>query len=192
MERHRELGSQEHSRSGASGARMWRVLHGRRCPASIAGIGCVLILVATMPGSAADTPPSETGASERDGHDRMVKLLAQVRDESRGDNAYVGESQVARLRADLDRLSGASAAERWSLLMQLGKHELRLGLEDQALAHYEKALEFVENAGQAVPTDKRIETLFAIGVAHVRIGETKNCAQRHTSDRCNRPNRIWS
>ena len=129
----------------------------------------------------------EQGASiERDraGHRRMVELLEQIRAESQETNAYLGDGPIERLSAELETLPQEATARRWSTLMQLGEHELRIGREEQALARYAQALALIDGAGQQGPPDKRLETLFALGVAHTRVGETRNCAQRHTSDSC--------
>ena len=66
----------------------------------------------------------------------------------------------------------------------LGQHELRLGRADRAIEHYLLAYDLLDTLPQEMPDAERLETVFDLGVAYMRHGETRNCAQRHTADSC--------
>ena len=118
-----------------------------------------------------------------DGHERMVELLRQLADEARDTNPYVGDGQARRLRRELAELpANAPGSDRWRLTMRLADAELRLGNEAEAIRLYRQARELVPR-GMA---DKSWlnRTLYRLGVAWLRLGETQNCALHPAAESC--------
>ncbi len=115
----------------------------------------------------------------------MVETLQQVAVESRENNIYVGIGQVDALKQDIASLDPAAPlSRRWQLPMMLGVHELRVGRTEDAISSFERARELLEGIADPSVRPWRLESLYRLGVAHLRLGETQNCALRHTADSC--------
>ena len=142
-------------------------------------IWLLLACATSVPSSA------ESSLENQSGHQRILELLQRVKEQGRIDNPYVGQGQLQGLQAELDRLpAGESSSRRWALHMQLGRHLLQLGREAEGLNHYEKAFQQIQAGGDRVPSHLLLENLFRLGVAHMRVGETQNCVQRHNTESC--------
>ena len=129
--------------------------------------------------------PTSTTVRPADGHQRMVILLKRISDEAATDNRYLGDGKSSFLRVRLAALSAGQPDQRlWRLHKLLGESELHLGHEEQALQHHLEAYRLLQAFRDVIPEDKMLETIFEMGVAHMRVAETQNCALRHTSESC--------
>ena len=111
-----------------------------------------------------------------DGHQKMLSLLKLIADQTAETNNYIGEGLAHQLRRHLANLPGdASDLKRWRLHAELGEAELRLGNEAAAIDQLTRAGKLLpELKGQLSPLMAN-QTLFRLGVAYMRQGETQNC-----------------
>ena len=117
-----------------------------------------------------DTPTS---------HQRMLTLLKQIADQTAETNNYIGEGIALQLRRHLANLPvDASDLTRWRLHVELGEAELRLGNEAAAIDQLIQAGRLLPRLkGQLSPLTAN-QTLFRLGVAYMRQGETQNCCPK--------------
>lgn len=146
------------------------------------------VILVVMSGCGSDAPPPEKEFSPPvvlSGHERMRQVLRKIADESRDENDFVGDRRVRELRevlANSDRLSRLSPYSRWSLHFEVGRRELRLGREREAIQQLEKALKLAEPGN--LQNNALKKTHFELGMAYFRHGETENCCSLNTSESC--------
>ena len=116
----------------------------------------------------ADTPTAN--------HQRMLTLLKDIADQTAETNTYIGEGMAHQLRRHLTTLPvNTPYLTRWRLHTELGEAELRLGNEEAAIDQLTQARKLLPQLkGQLSPLMAN-QTLFRLGVAHMRQGETQNC-----------------
>ena len=109
-------------------------------------------------------------------HQRMLTLLKQIADQTANMNNYLGEGLARQLRRHLANLPvDASKLNRWRLHTELAEAELRLGNEEAAIDQLTQAGKLLPQLrGQLSPLMAN-QTLFRLGVAYLRHGETQNC-----------------
>jgi FG-GAP-like repeat/ASPIC and UnbV len=120
-----------------------------------------------------------------DGHERMVATLAEIARGSRESNLYTGDAQARAFRALAadPRFNGAPQV-RWRQLRLLGSYELRLGNTEEAVRDLTEAAALLPRLGSSVRSDERERAQFERAVAFLRLGESRNCVARHTSESC--------
>lgn len=149
-------------------------------------IGLAGIASESVVSTTAVLPSAETlNTKATSGHVKMVTLLKQIADETAGNNMYLGDADERMLREYVSNLpSDTPERTRWMAYMQLGHALLRLGKEEEAIDYLERALELTRLQGTSVPAEVVNHTLFRLGVAYMRHGETQNCCLRNTPDSC--------
>ena len=144
------------------------------------------------------TQTQEEGASERtgqaqegkqtpkeDSHSRMLRALAAIRDRTEEANPWLGNAALGHALAELEELPHeASPVIRWQLLLEIAEHELRLGDEKAALEHFQAAYRLLPTLGPDVSDEAKLNSVFRLGVAYLRYGETQNCATNHSAESC--------
>ena len=119
------------------------------------------------------------------GHQRMLTLLKQIADGTPDDNMYLGNEDERFLRKRLASLpADASVRTTWMAYMQLGHALLRLGNEVEGIDYLERALQLTRLQESTFPVEVVNHSLFRLGVAYMRHGETQNCCLRHTAESC--------
>ena len=122
--------------------------------------------------------------SEKESHQKMVALLAEVRAQDLDDNPYQGEGRLRQLEDQLQALPDAAPLQdRIRLHFSLGIAELFLGRERRALDHL-AAAEKMLAAQHSVPSHVVNEIRFRLGLAWLRLGETQNCVLNPNADHC--------
>jgi hypothetical protein len=122
--------------------------------------------------------------SAPDGHRTMLERLQQIREHSSRENPYFDFSVLEEQRAELAALPrDASAEKRYLLLSSLGKHELQLGSEREAVEHLLSAYE-IWSKGPAGASRPSTEPLLNLAIAYLRLGERENCVQGHNRESC--------
>ena len=113
-------------------------------------------------------------------HQKMLTLLKGIADQTAETNNYLGEKMAHQLRRHLANLPvNASNLNRWRLHTELGEAELRLGNEEAAIDQLTQAGKLLPQLkGQLSPLMAN-QTLFRLGVAYLRKGETQNCCPDH-------------
>ena len=123
----------------------------------------------------------------------MVRLLAELAQAEAIDNVYVGEGQVRRLRAAYGELHGTLSApgnkyekkyQRVRLGLDLGRAELQLGNEREALERLLTAYGEVKGETSEGVVELANEIRFALAIAYFRLGETENCVHGGGSESC--------
>ena len=119
-------------------------------------------------------------------HQRMLAILKKIADQTAETNNYIGEGLARQLRRHLANLSvDASNLNRWRLHTELGEAELRLGNEEAAIDQLTQAGRLLPQLrGQLSPLMAN-QTLFRLGVAYMRQGETQNCCPKQTGIQSN-------
>ena len=141
---------------------------------------CVLaagLLVPAASGAQPAAPP------QPEGHERMVALLRQMADRAPATHPYIGDGPVERLREELDALPAAAPGpRRWLLTVRLADEELRLGNEAEAIRLFGRARELVP---RGITDQSWLNyTQYRLGVAYMRLAETRNCALHPTAESC--------
>jgi hypothetical protein len=115
----------------------------------------------------------------------MLKLIRQKAAQAAEDNPYLGHARARELREQLAAApEGVPDLRRWLFHKLLGRLELRLGNIDASIQHYLEAHRQLDLFAGEIPEDEVLKTIFEIGVAYMRMGETENCALRHTGESC--------
>ena len=121
--------------------------------------------------------PAPESIEEEDGHVRMLRLLGEIQNRSATENIYTGSEIGARERTELDRLpESASATARAELLSEVGRDDLRLGHNRQAVDRLLEAYNLTHG--------RDIEVTFQLAVAHMRLGEVQNCIGHRHPESC--------
>ncbi len=111
----------------------------------------------------------------------MLALLQQIVDETADTNEYLGDAPARQVRDAIAALpADASVQTQLQLTSRLADEELRLGNQADAIRHYTHALELMPDA----ELSPGIGSLFSLGIAYLRLGETRNCALNHSADSC--------
>ena len=142
----------------------------------------VLLAAPGAPPFAAPAAGAQAGAPPpADGHRRMLAALREVADRTAETNRYIGEQPAVRARRALAALPRSAAArERWRRTMDAAEEELRLGNETEAIRLFEQALALAPPPASGV----RSYTRYRLGVAWLRLGETRNCARHPHAEAC--------
>ena len=178
----------ESKRTGKTTPRSWQWMPQLAC----------LVLLATLlnagcgerqgrPKDGADPQPPgahyETGVApaQPDGHQRMLELLDRVVEQTRTNNAYVGEGDAPELRANLAALPlERPDLRRWLFNRLLCKHEARLGNWEKSIEKCQAAYDQLAVFGGEVPRSEGLDTVFQLGAAHLRLGFVQNSIREHT------------
>jgi hypothetical protein len=151
---------------------------------------CATLVAVLLAGPRAPAPQdaprqgiSDEAAAES--HARMRAVLARIADKADTVNPYVGGAIVAARREQLASLpEGKQRLLRFQLLSELGFHELRMGANEEAVAHYEEARQLAAELGDKLPAGAAVQADHDAALAWLRLGETSNCVARHTSQSC--------
>ena len=173
-----------HHSSGGVGCRVWHWL--AIVAAVSAWIGC----------DSAESPPeavrpipkdasSEADALGADGHERMIRALAELARRTRTSaTPFFGEETVTELEQQLTRLPGDAPSEmRYSIVVALAQRELHRGNVETAIELHLEA-ERLFSAFEYPSARERTAQNYRLGVAYLRLGEVRNCAVMHNADRC--------
>ena len=155
-----------------------------RCPfVTLSLLLCALTVALSVP-AAQQTRTETVGATAS--HLRMLDALRRIADETPDRHPYLGDARARRARRLLDGLPASTEPpDRWELLTQLGQAELRLGDEATAIKLFTEAHEVVAAADAQVDLTPWItSSLFNLGVAYLRLGETENCSLHPTASSC--------
>jgi len=126
-------------------------------------------------------PPAAAAHAAGPGHQKMLRLLQEIKDRSAAENSYVGKASLRQSRKKLAALPvSASERDRWLAHIGVAEAELCLGNEAEAIKYFKKARRLAARE----PPKMRNWTLYRQGVAYLRMGETQNCCQRHTPESC--------
>ncbi|MCP5068896.1 MAG: CRTAC1 family protein [bacterium] len=119
------------------------------------------------------------------GHARMVERLAAIASRASDENPIVGNRRLRKTRERVAALApDAPATQRLAINLELAHLEMWEGNLEASIARIEDAL---ASARRLPPNEgrlRRTELLFWLGVAHLRLGEQRNCLAYHTAESC--------
>jgi hypothetical protein len=120
-----------------------------------------------------------------DGHQRMLRLLEQVRDRTSAENHYLGDAGRREAEAQLAALSSqAPDLIRFRLNCLTSIHDLRIGNTEEAIRHLLEAHKLLPKIRAQVPKEIADESILQLGVAYLRLGETQNCVHGRNAESC--------
>lgn len=130
-------------------------------------------------------PPEKSSFTSSPGHQRMLRLLQQIADETPDENSFLGDAKARTLRKQIAEFpTGTSDRTKWMAYMQLGHELLHLGHELEGIDYLERALHLTRTQQDAVPVEVLNHTHYRLGVAYMRRGETENCCLRNRPESC--------
>lgn len=135
----------------------------------------MLLCAAVVPCALAQS--GESGRPDRDGHERMVAELERVAARGLTENPYTGIDLLAGARAAFEALpADAEPALRVRLGLQIGRDDLRLGRDEQAVDRLK--------AAHSLAGGDSVETAFALALAYLRRAESENCVGHRDPRSC--------
>lgn len=119
------------------------------------------------------------------GHRKMIELLADIRDRAPMEHYWLNDREARELRARAANLrADAPAFNRFELFLKLGEAEQRLGFEREAIENLTRAYELLPEVEHELDEGIVPRVIFNLGFAHMRFGETQNCALGNNADSC--------
>ncbi|MXZ71519.1 MAG: CRTAC1 family protein [Acidobacteria bacterium] len=152
--------------------------------ACVLSVGLAVALAAAGPLGATFQPASEAGQPVlSDGHQRMLALLEEIADETPDTHPYIGDWRARQLREELNALPATDTGpNRWRVMVQLSGEELRVGNEAEAIRLLTDALELIPTTDENRPGITLNN--YSLGVAYLRLAETRNCALHPNAEAC--------
>jgi hypothetical protein len=125
------------------------------------------------------------GLSSASGHERMLALLEEIREQASDESFFLGSRPGRELRERLAAM-GPEAPEilRWEVLVRLAEAEQILGKEQAAIDLLSEAYAMLPRLRRDIANDWILRLLFRLGIAHLRQGETRNCALQMSPEAC--------
>src|SRR5688572_9599633 len=154
-------------------------------PGRTLGLALALCVSANHALAQAESPRDAKEEAKVAGHERMLRVLAELGERAARKDPNVGVDKLEDLRARLHEIDDGSPTGQLLLLYPtLGLQELIHGNEEEAVGLLEKA----RALALAMPAGERPRGLtsltYNLAVACMRLGEIQNCVARHTSQSC--------
>lgn len=144
-------------------------------------------LVAIAPSLARPQDTAERGSpaiQTRDDGERMRALLDRIVAQTPDTNIYLGDRELRTIQERIDNLPPDSPASvPFGLYRRLGEAQLRLGLEEAAIESMTRAYELLPKV-RGVSQRMAIEGVYRLGVAWLRLAETRNCCAAKSPQSC--------
>jgi len=119
------------------------------------------------------------------GHQRMLELLREIRDRTREEHYWLGDRSARELRARAAALRPDTPDFlRFELYLKLGEAEQRAGRELEAIDALSRAYDLLPKVEGDLDEGVVPRTIFNLGFAYMRWGETQNCALGNTAESC--------
>jgi len=129
----------------------------------------------------ADKDDAKKARRDAIGHERMLDELAKL---AQTENVYMGTRDLIEYRARLKEAGDAAPLDRIMLHYAVGALELRAGNTDESIAQLTTAHELLDELDEGTYPKLRTRVTYRLALAHLRLGETANCVDRHTSESC--------
>ncbi|NCG28632.1 MAG: CRTAC1 family protein [Verrucomicrobiales bacterium] len=136
-------------------------------------------------GVISDFSKIENTEKDEESHQRMLSLLAEIRDLTSTNNQYLGDGRARKAREILAKATPQTPAkENWFHHRILGWAELNLGNETEGIKHLKLAYDLLPEVKGSIEEKRVMENIFMLGVAWMRRGETENCCAISTPESC--------
>lgn len=123
-----------------------------------------------------------TLAPRQNSHQQMLKLLGQLRERSDERSKLVGTVPAVEIRKALANRDDINPRG-WRTRMELAHHWLVLGDEAEAIKEYRHAYNVGTRIENKIP-GAGPQTLFALAIGYLRLGETENCCAQNQPESC--------
>src|SRR6266545_4519605 len=144
-----------------------------------------VLLAGVAIGLCATFPRSLGSAPQGDGHQRMLRLLDEIRARTDVENHYIGDAGRLQAEAQLAALPvGAPDLTRFRLNCLTSIHDMRLGRTEEAIRHLLEAYGLLPKVRAQIPKEIAEESILQLAVAYMRLGENQNCVHGRTSESC--------
>ncbi|MFG0319326.1 MAG: hypothetical protein ACF8XB_18795, partial [Planctomycetota bacterium JB042] len=125
-----------------------------------------------------DEPAAPAAADAEDGHARMLAALAEAHRRFGPENRFLGDARLRFLERRLGALGDdAAPTERCRLLVEVGRHQLRLGRTAAALERFAAAEALLDDLAPADRAAAAPHVWMNRAVAFLRQGEDANCVK---------------
>jgi len=115
----------------------------------------------------------------------MRAQLREIAELLATEHPWMGDGAAREARRALAELpEDADEMTRFIVRAQLGRSELHLGNETEAIEHLEAVYEEAMGLEASMRPADVVETVFRLGLASMRLGETENCCRQNTPDSC--------
>jgi hypothetical protein len=115
----------------------------------------------------------------------MVRVLAELGKQAYRDGPTFGQARVEALRAELAHTDdGTPVGQLLQLYPALGIQELIQGNDEEAVELLQKAYDLAHTLPEAERPGGMTNLTYQLAVACMRMGESRNCVARHTSQSC--------
>ncbi|MEE3371200.1 MAG: CRTAC1 family protein [Planctomycetota bacterium] len=139
------------------------------------------------PASVAASPKSPQPETPQgvSGHQRMLRLLAELAAETAQQNPWLGRKMVDVWQTRLDSLAVNDPKHHFLIgHMALAREESRLGAEASVIEHLTAAHALLPTAQNRMPPHIPNQVRYRLGLAYLRLGETQNCCVQHSGESC--------
>lgn len=117
-------------------------------------------------------------------HQRMVRLMRRISGDVNRNNPYLGDGELRKLEESLAVLAPGPSQQEVQLNTQIGFHAMRLGDNDKAIRHLERALNRILK-GQVPSSEEAAENVVLItALAWLRKAEVENCLSSDNAETC--------
>ena len=115
----------------------------------------------------------------------MLELLREIRDRTPEDHYWLSDRSARELRTQAAALRpDAPDFLRFELFLKLGEAEQRAGRELEAIDSFSRAYDLLPKVEGDLDEGVVPRTIFNLGFAYMRRGETQNCALGASADSC--------
>ncbi|MCB1233609.1 MAG: VCBS repeat-containing protein, partial [Verrucomicrobiae bacterium] len=128
-------------------------------------------------------PVKPASAQVAASHRAMVDDLAAIATRVAEENDYLSDKPAIDMRAQLAAETPETPARlRFRTRFELGREELNLGREREAIEHLQAAYDLFPSTG--LPEDALDVCVYFLAVSHLRLAETANCCRQPSADSC--------
>jgi hypothetical protein len=132
-----------------------------------------------------DVPADVPLYEQTESHRKMLALLADIRDRAPEEHYWLNDREARKLRERASALrEDAPDFTRFELFLKLGEAEQRLGREREAIDNLTRAYDLLPKVEHELDEGIVPRVIFNLGFAHMRYGETQNCALGNNADSC--------
>jgi len=154
-------------------------------PSAPAARCSLLLALVSLCASSHFPQASADGEDVRAGHARMLAVLAEIHEKRDRQNLYLGDKQLERARQLLAQANEETPRKMLARIhYDLGGFLLQAGENQEAIEQLLASWELIRvlAADDWPPFASKLP--YDLGVAYMRLGETRNCVARHTTRSC--------
>lgn len=117
-------------------------------------------------------------------HQQMIRLMRQIAKNVEQHNPYLGDGELKKLEQSLALLTPGPSQQEVQLNTQIGFHAMRVGDNDKAIKHLERALNRIFKGQVAATEDAAENVVLLTALAWLRKAEIDNCLSSENAETC--------